>query len=86
MTTIYSLWTAEDQKTLEELVRKRGFADTTLALRNIAFTRRESIARTGRKGVVRPGVGPGGKPIDYTEIIGLLTSIYDHIKEGRPLP
>lgn len=33
----HSLWTDADQKALSELVRKRGFADVVLGLKQIAW-------------------------------------------------
>ncbi len=80
MTTIYSLWTDEDQKTLEELCRKRGFADVALGLRNVAYGRQKRLGKS------QPISGFSKKPIDYGRVINLLTGIYDHIKEGRELP
>jgi hypothetical protein len=66
----HSLWTEEDQKTLAELVRKRGFADVALGLRQIAYARRGNN--------LQPNV-------DWSGIAGLLTRIYDNIKEGRAI-
>lgn len=68
---MYSLWTEADQKTLAELVRKRGFADVAIGLREIANRR-----------VDNPQIG--GKA-DWNKIGGLLTRIYDNIAEKRPL-
>lgn len=65
-----SLWTDTDQKTLDELVRKRGFADVALGLRQIAY-RRENV-----KAPVKS---------DWLGIAGILTRIYDHIQEGRKI-
>lgn len=63
-----SLWTADDQKMLAELVRKRGMADVCLGLRQIAYAREK---------LQSPPKG------DWMGIAGLLTRIYDNIKEGR---
>lgn len=65
-----SLWTEEDQKALAELVRKRGLADVALGLRQIVYAREK---------IVSP------PKCDYLGIAGLLTRIYDHIKEQRPI-
>jgi hypothetical protein len=68
----HSLWTEEDQKTLNELVRKRGMSDVALGLRQIAYARAKTKAYESPKG-------------DWLGIAGLLTRIYDNIKEGRAI-
>lgn len=68
-----SLWNEDDQQMLRYLVRKNGFAHVALGLRDVAYEQRR------RSAGIRAGIG-------WTGIIHLLTGIYDHIKEGRPLP
>jgi predicted lipid-binding transport protein (Tim44 family) len=66
-----SLWTEQDTATLRELVRKRGFADVTLALREIAQEREKNERKV---------------KADWVGIMTLLTRIFDNITERRPLP
>lgn len=66
-----SLWTEADQAALAELVRKRGFADVVLALKEIAWKKHLRNSPPTH--------------VDWPKVSGACVKIFDHITGKRPL-
>ena len=73
MMPLPSLWTEEDQKVLDNLVRRRGLADVALGLSKISLARHDD-PRLSHLHVEWAAVGKS------------LIEIYDHIAKGKSLP